>query len=219
MTITYHGHSCFKLKGKNGLVATDPFDEYVGFKMPAMSTDIVTISHDHKDHNQVNKVKGTSKREVPFVINHAGEYEVGGISVFGVQTYHDTAQGADRGENIVFTILIDQVRICHLGDLGHMLTEEHLAKIGMVDVLLIPVGGVYTIGPEDAIKVIRMLEPSIVVPMHYKTSAHAEQVFGDLATVDDFVKVFGAEPEIVDKLNIERDRLPEERQLVVLKRT
>lgn len=216
MDITYHGHSTFKLKGKAGTVVTDPFHEYVGFSMPNLSADIVTVSHQHQDHNQANKVKATARRDKPFIIDQAGEYEVGGISVFGVPTFHDANQGVERGQNIIFTIAVDNVRVCHLGDLGHELTTEQISAIGPVDVLLCPVGGIFTIDPKLAVKTIHDLEPSIAIPMHYKTTAHDQQVFGELATLDEFVKIYGAEVKPVEKISLEKSRLPEETELVVL---
>ncbi|MGD9129012.1 MAG: MBL fold metallo-hydrolase [Candidatus Woesebacteria bacterium] len=219
MTITYHGHSCFRLKGKKGVVVTDPYDDYIGLKMPNLTADIVTVSHDHKDHNKIERVKPSDRREKVFVINHPGEYEVGGISVFGVSTYHDVHGGVERGKNNIFTIIIDGVRVCHLGDLGHLLSQEEAAQIGMVDVLFLPVGGVYTIDPEQAVKVAKFLEPGIVIPMHFKTPAHDEKVFADLATLEDFIKVYDSQPGVEKKLNVEKDRLPEEMELVVLERS
>ncbi len=218
MIITYHGHSSFKLKGKDGSVVTDPFHSYVGFDFPKVSADIVTSSHDHQDHNQVGKVSKTARRDKPFIINAPGEYEVGGISVFGVKTWHDQTQGAERGDNIIFTILLDDLRVCHLGDLGHELSPEQITKIGTVDILLCPVGGVFTIDPKTAVKTIKSLEPSIVIPMHYKTPAHDEEVFGEMSTLEEFLKEYGVEVEAEEKLNIERSRLPEETEVVVLRR-
>ena len=147
MIITYHGHSCFKLKGKRGTVVTDPYDDAVGFSMPRLSADIVTVSHDHFDHNAAGKISGTARRDNPFVIAEPGEYEVGRISVFGTKTYHDSSKGAERGLNTVYTVLIDGMKICHLGDLGHELTADQLDAIGSIDILLCPVGGSFTIGP------------------------------------------------------------------------
>lgn len=219
MIITYLGHSSFKLKGKAGTVVTDPFNDYVGMEMPSTSADVVTISHDHKDHNQVSKVTGTARREKPFVIDTLGEYEVSGISVFGVKTYHDQNKGAERGVNNAFTIYMDGLRICHLGDLGHELNEEQIKEIGSVDILLCPVGGVFTIDPKTAVSVIRTLEPSIVIPMHYKTLDHKDEVFGELATVADFLKEYGVEVTPDDKLMIEANQLPEETEVVVLSRS
>lgn len=219
MTITYHGHSCFKLKGKLGTVVTDPFDNSVGFSPSALSADIVTVSHDHGDHNAVSIVKGTSRRKKPFIIDFPGEYEVGGISVFGSKVFHDDEKGAQRGENIIQVILLDGIRFCHLGDLGHELTEEQVNKVGPIDVLFLPVGGVYTIDHQMAIKVARQLDPSVVIPMHYKTSEHKADVFGEMKTVEEFVNEYGTEVAPVEKLNLDAGRLPEETELVVLSRS
>jgi L-ascorbate metabolism protein UlaG (beta-lactamase superfamily) len=219
MIITYHGHSCFKLKGKRGTVITDPFEAYVGFSPSSLTADIVTVSHQHKDHNAISKVKGTEAHPKPFIIDSPGEYEVGGVSVFGDKMYHDSVGGVERGENTVFTILLDDLRVCHLGDLGHTLTEEQVEKIGLVDILFVPVGGHFTINPEQANEVIRMIEPSIVIPMHFLTPEHDSKVFGDLKTLADFTKEYGIEPAAVPKLSIEKDRLPEETELVILSRT
>lgn len=182
-----------------------------------MSTDIVTVSHDHKDHNAVKSLAGTARRSNPFIVTDAGEYEVGGISVFGVQTYHDANKGVERGKNLVFTVLVDGIRICHLGDLGHELTPEQLEEIGEVDVLLCPVGGVFTIDPEMAVKTIRAIEPGIVIPMHFKSEKHNSEVFGELETLNEFLKVFGVSPTPVAKLELaSKSSLPEETELVVL---
>lgn len=219
MTITYHGHSCFKLKGKLGTVVTDPFNDSVGFSPSALSADIVTISHDHSDHNAISKVKGTSRKDKPFVIDFPGEYEVGGISVFGTKVFHDDEKGAKRGPNLINVILMDGVRICHLGDLGHELTEAQISKIGIIDVLFLPVGGVYTVDPQRAIKIARSLDPSVIIPMHYKTSEHNTDTFGEMKTVEEFLNEYGSEVKPVEKLNIELGRLPEETELVVLSRS
>lgn len=216
MTITYHGHSCFKLKSKRGTVVTDPFSDYVGFSPSSLSADIVTVSHHHPDHDAINKVSGTSRRPKPFVVDAAGEYEVGGISVFGVPSFHDENQGAERGRNTIFTIYADDLRICHLGDLGHLLTDEMIEDIGEIDVLLVPVGGHFTIDPTQAVKVIRQIEPSLVIPMHFKTEMHKQDIFGDLKTVQDFVKEYGVEVSPVEKLELDESALPEETEVVVL---
>ena len=217
MTITYHGHSTFKIKGKIGTVVTDPFDDYIGLVLPKMSADIITVSHDHNDHNAVKSLTGTSRRANPFIVTDAGEYEVGGISVFGVQTFHDANGGVERGTNMVFTLLVDGIRICHLGDLGHELTPGQLEEIGEVDVLLCPVGGVYTIDPDLAVKTIRAIEPGIVIPMHYKSEKHNTDVFGDVKTLEDFLKVYGVSPTPVAKLELaSKSSVPEETELVVL---
>lgn len=217
MIITYHGHSCFKLKGSRGTVVTDPYEDSVGFSMPRLSADIVTVSHDHSDHNAYGKIGSTSRRDKPFIITEAGEYEVGRISVFGTSTFHDANQGADRGKNIVYTIFMDGMRVCHLGDLGHELTADQLDAIGSIDILLFPVGGVYTIDPEQAVKTVRALEPSIAIPMHYRTPEHDQDSFGQLKTMDDFANEYGLDPAPVAKFDISRAQLPEETELVVMR--
>lgn len=216
MEISYYGHSTFKLKGKAGSVVTDPFDNYIGLTLPTLSADIVTVSHDHKDHNATIKVKGTTRREKPFIVDQAGEYEVGDISIFGTKTFHDETEGSKRGENTVFTIMLDEITVCHLGDLGHELTSEQISEIGAVDVVLCPVGGVFTIDPALAAKTIRSLEPSIAIPMHYKTAAHNQDIFGEVKELSDFLKVYGVETAPIERLKLEKDRLPEETELVVL---
>lgn len=216
MIITYHGHACFKLKGKRGTIVTDPYNDSIGLSLPRLSADIVTVSHDHDDHSASSKVTASSRRDRAFVIDQPGEYEVAGISVFGVRSYHDDVGGAERGENNIFTSLLDEIRVCHLGDLGHELTQEQLDSIGSVDILLCPVGGHYTIDPATAVKVIRALEPSIAIPMHYRTAQHDAGIFGEAAELDAFLKEYGVEPERQAKLDIELSRLPEETQLVVL---
>lgn len=216
MDITYHGHSCFKLKGKVGTVVTDPYEGSVGLNLPALSADLVTVSHQHPDHNAWKKIKTTARRERPFIIAEAGEYEVAGISVFGTPSWHDDHQGVERGNNIIFTIMIDDLTVCHLGDLGHELSADQLAQIGSVDIVLCPVGGVYTIDPQLAVKTIHALEPSLVIPMHYRTSQHDVKVFGELSELADFLKVYGVEVAPVPSLSVDRSRLPEETELVVL---
>ena len=215
MEITYYGHSTFKLKGKLGTVVTDPFPPKVGWALPTLSTDIITVSHDHYDHNAVAKLSGTARRAQPFVVSKPGEYEVGGVSVFGVKTYHDDQHGAERGDNTVFTILMDDVKLCHLGDLGHELSPEQLDEIGVVDVLFCPVGGVYSLDPKLAVKVIQQVEPSYVIPMHYRTPQHAAEL-ASLATVEDFLKEYGVSPTPQPKLNLEKGKIPEETELVIL---
>ncbi len=216
MEITYFGHSSFKLRGKTGTVVTDPFSNKIGLPFPSVSADIVTVSHSHYDHNATTQVKGTARRAQPFVISYPGEYEVGGVSVFGLPTYHDNKNGAERGENTVFTIVVDEVKICHLGDLGHEFTNEQLEEMSEVDVLLCPVGGFFTIDPKAAVKVIQQIEPSYVIPMHYKTPQHDQEGFEKVATLESFLKEYGASPAPVAKLSVEKNKMPEETQLVVL---
>jgi len=207
MDITYLGHSCFKLRGKSGVVVTDPFGDGVGIKIPKVSADVVTSSHDHFDHNAVDIVRGTSTREQPFVINAPGEYEIQGISVFGF--------ACERGKNTIYTVHVDDIVIAHLGDLSHELSQRQVDQINGVDVLLVPVGGVYTIDPQVAIKVIEQVEPIYVIPMHYKVKGMAKD-FDKLKSVEEFVKEAGVESKSQDKLSIQKSTLPEDREIVVL---
>lgn len=219
MEITYLGHSCFRIKGKKSIIVTDPYEHpQLGFKMPQTSADIVTVSHHHQDHNYVAGVKGTTKRKEPFVVDGPGEYEIGGVSIFGIASFHDKSNGAKRGENTIYLITLDGLRLVHLGDLGHKLTEAELEEVNGVDILFIPVGGTYTIDDNEAIEVIGQIEPAIIIPMHYKTT-DMKPDFGIEITVDDFLKTIGEETnKAKDKLIISKDKLPEEREIVVLKR-
>lgn len=217
MQITYLGHSSFKLKGRVGTVITDPFlPAAVGLSYPSVSADLVTVSHQHDDHNAFAQIKGTTRRPKPFLVSEPGEYEVGGISVFGFESYHDQTQGAERGSNTIFLILIDDIRVCHLGDLGHQPSTELIEAIGSVDLLLCPVGGVYTLDPSEAVKTIRLIEPALVIPMHYRTPQHRPEIFADLKTATEFLQSYGTEAQPELKLELTAGRLPEETELHLL---
>lgn len=214
MEITYLGHSSFKLRGKNVTVVTDPYDsDMVGIKFPRhTSADIVTVSHDHADHNAVNVLEGS-----PFIVRGPGEYEIKGVSIIGVAAYHDNEKGAKRGRNTLYNIHIDGISIAHLGDLGHELTSSEVEALGNVDILLIPVGGTFTIDAETAAKVVAEIDPKIVIPMHYGRPELNPKTFGDLLTVGAFLKEMGKETIIPQsKLAISKDKLPQELQVVVL---
>lgn len=212
MDITYLGHSAFKLRGKIATVVTDPYSSTVGFDLPKVSADIVTISHQHDDHNAFEKISGTSRRPEPYVIQAPGEYEVSGVGVFGWQTYHDDKEGKERGKNTIYIIHLDGLRICHLGDLGHVLSESQIHQIGEIDVLLIPVGGFYTINAKQAVEVVKSLQPSIVVPMHFQTPKHNSDRFAQVAPVTQFLTEMGIEEplETQEKLVLTPSDLPEE---------
>ncbi len=200
MDIQYLGHSCFKLKGKKASVVIDPYHkESVGFGLPKLSADIVLSSHDHEDHNNVAAVKGTARRKEPFVIKEPGEYEIEGVSIFGYQTYHDEVEGEERGENVVFRVQLDGVNLVHLGDLGQMLTKKMIGEFGNVDVMMVPVGGVYTIDAERAWKLANEIGAEIIIPMHYRTEKHNQEIFGKMAGLDEFLKVYGGEVRRVEE--------------------
>lgn len=214
MEISYLGHSSFKIKGKETTIITDPFSsDFVGLKFPKVEADIVTVSHNHKDHNFIQAVEGA-----PFIIDSPGEYEVKGISIFGYPSFHDSKSGAERGINNIFLIEIDGINICHLGDLGVKLTDKIVEEISIADILLVPVGGITTIGPEEAVEVIKQIEPLIVIPMHFKVEGMDEN-FSKFSGVEQFLKEMGVEnAEKLDKLSITKDKLPEETKVVVLER-
>lgn len=212
MEIYYLGHSSFKIKGKVATIVTDPFDQgMVGLKFPKTEADIVTISHDHKDHNAMLLIGGT-----PYIISGPGEYEIKGIHVLGVSVFHDDRQGAERGKNVMYQYIIDGMTLVHLGDLGHKLTSDQAKEIGTCDILFIPVGGYWTIGADIASEVAAQFEPKIIIPMHYKRSG-LKSDFDVLSGVDKFLKEMGKEEVApVAKLSITKDKLPEDTEVVVL---
>lgn len=184
--------------------------------MPKLSADIVTVSHDHGDHNKAELVGGTTKRPKPMVVREPGEYEVGGVSVIGTEVFHDEQEGAERGKNIVFTFLVDGLIVCHLGDLGHKLSEAQIEEIGQVDILLVPVGGTFTINASKAAEVVEQLSPSIVIPMHFKHEGMKPE-FDQLTGVEEFVTKAGlGQAKTTDVLRVTKDELPEDTELYIL---
>lgn len=220
MEITYLGHASFKLKGKTATVVIDPFDaSIVGISFPKVAAEVVISSHNHPDHAAVERVSGTTTRPHPMVINAPGEYEVQGVSIFGYKTFHDNKEGVERGKNMISVVHMDEVVAAHLGDLGHTLNDKILEEVGEVDVLFVPVGGFYTIGPEQALEVIEQLEPSLVIPMHFRAPGMGSS-FDKLATIEEFLKLAGAENARREtKLTVTQQSLPEDREVVVLERS
>ncbi|OGM29138.1 hypothetical protein A2801_01835 [Candidatus Woesebacteria bacterium RIFCSPHIGHO2_01_FULL_41_10] len=213
MDIIYLGHSSFKLstsKGPN--VLTDPYDpEMLGFSFPKISAEIVTVSHDHGDHNRSDLVSDVQK-----VISGPGEYEVNGVSVIGIGSYHDDKKGAERGKNTMYVIEMEGLRIAHLGDLGHKLSEGQATKLGDIDVLFIPVGGEYTINVETAIEVVHSIEPKVIIPMHYKAAGINEKTFAKLAPLEEFVSAIGLNSEEMTKLTVKAGDLDEDNHRLVI---
>jgi len=213
MEISYYGHSCFLLRSKRATVLIDPFADYVGWRLPKLEADIVCCSHQHRDHNCLERIKGE-----PFIITEPGEYEIKGVSVVGLPTWHDNKKGEERGENTVFIINMAGFQICHLGDLGHVLSNKQRDEINGVEVLMIPVGGVYTLGTKRAVEVIKQIEPSYVLPMHFQTKESGKD-FKDLATLDEFLKQAEVEDTTSQpKLRLDSADLPEEPKIVILER-
>lgn len=212
MEIRFLGHSCFQIKGRKAIVVTDPYDASCGLKLPKVSADIVTVSHRHADHNNVAAVSGTARRKKPFVVAGPGEYEIAGVSIFGLPSFHDDVKGKKRGKNTLYILEMDNLRLGHLGDLGELLNDKQIEAMNGLDLLFIPVGGVYTINAHQAVEVVTKIQPKIVIPMHYKVP----KLNLNLAPVDDFLKASGVEGfKPVDKLVISYDKLPEERMTVV----
>ncbi len=212
MDITYLGHSSFRIKGKTASLITDPYDvQKVGLKYPRISAEIVTVSHDHTDHNMVENVSGVKK-----VIDGPGEYEVLGISIIGIGTFHDEKKGGLRGKNTIYVIEVDGLRIAHLGDLGHKLTDKILSVMGNIDILLVPVGGEYTVGPAVAADIVRSIEPGIVIPMHYQVAGLKQDTFKKLEKVEPFLSDLGLPIEKLDKLTVKKESLDIENKVVVL---
>lgn len=217
MNILYYGHACFKLKSKRVSIVTDPYDPAkVGFKLPQLEADIVTISHDHQDHNFQKKVATPQGKQL-FPITGPGEYEIANCSIFGYPAWHDQQQGAQRGANIIYVIEMDQVRIAHLGDLGHQIDDHLLEEIGDIDVLLIPVGGTYTLDGPQAAELTKKISPRIVVPMHYQLPGLNPETFSKLTDEKPFLSQLGVKVREDSKLSIKKSDLPEEMEAVVLK--
>lgn len=208
MKITWHGHSCFKIVTSNTVIVTDPFSKDIGLRPISCEADIVTVSHDHYDHNNTSSLRGA-----PFVVDGPGEYELKGISIKGIGSFHDEKRGKERGLNTLFVIEAEGIRICHLGDLGQKeLTDEQLEALGEIDILMIPVGGVYTIDGEEAAAIINRIEPKIVIPMHYKIP----NLTIKLQESDAFLKEIGAGKEVIDQLIIKKKDLPKEEMRVIV---
>jgi len=208
MEITWLGHSCFKIKGSQATVITDPYSPELGYRLGRFNARIVTVSHEHPGHCYVQGIGGQ-----PRVVKGPGEYEISGVLIIGIATFHDGEGGKKRGKNTVYLMEIDEVSVCHLGDLGHVLNPEQVEEIDNVDVLLLPVGGVSTINASKAAEVVRQLEPKAVIPMHYKTPALKRE----LEPVEQFLKEIGAKQvEPLPKLSITKSNLPPSTQVFLL---
>ena len=208
MDVNWLGHSCFRIRGKQTVIITDPYPPDLGYSLGKPTADIVTVSHQHPSHSYVQGVSGE-----PRLVTRPGEYEIGGVLIIGIPTFHDAVGGRNRGKNNVYLMEVDGVSICHLGDLGHVLTAEQVEGIDDVDVLLLPVGGVSTINAAMAAEVIRQLEPKVVVPMHYKTSVLSRE----LKPVEEFLKEMGIEQiNSQPKLSLTPSSLPASTQVFLL---
>jgi len=207
LDVTWLGHGCFRLRGRSAAVVTDPFPPSIGLKLPRLDADLVTISHEHENHSYAQVMRDA------YEIRGSGEYEVAGVSVIGVPTFHDAQKGAKHGRNTVYLIEIDDVRVCHLGDLGHALDDAEAEAISAPDVLLVPVGGHTSINAAQAAEIVRQLEPRYVVPMHYAIPG----LKLELDPLDRFLKemaVAASEPQ--PKLSVSASSGEYETKVVVL---
>jgi len=213
LKIQWIGHACFRIVAQDGtVILTDPFDESVPYKFPEEPADIVTVSHEHFDHNAVGRVKGN-----PEVVRGLGEHTVRGITFWGIPSYHDQKGGRERGRNVIFRFQVDGIMLAHFGDLGHTLNAEQQRPLSEVEVALLPVGGHFTIGPKEAVEVIRMLpQLKVVIPMHVKTELIKDwpivPVDKFLEEVDLPIKRFDA-----SEVEIKKESLPQQKEVWVLR--
>jgi L-ascorbate metabolism protein UlaG (beta-lactamase superfamily) len=200
MKIRWFGHACFGIVSANGTrIITDPFDESVGYPMPDAEADIVTTSHGHFDHNHTKGIKGNFRH-----LHKPGEYNVSGIGIKGIPTFHDDSKGTKRGANVVFVFRVDGLTVCHCGDLGHDFSREQAEELSDIDILIIPVGGTYTIDARTAAKIVKTLNPRVTIPMHYKTEAINFPITG----VENFLElVDGCGTERIKELDVDKDSI------------
>lgn len=212
MHITWLGHSAFKLQDKIGAdgitLVIDPFDDKLGIKMPKLEADILLITHDHPNHNNRAAIKGT-----PYIVDCAGEYEVKNVAIEGVIVPHDTVKGKAKGNVIAYRIDMDDISIAHLSDLADELDPKQLEPLGGVDILIVPVGGKFTLDAKKAVQVVSQVEPRIVIPMHYMTDGVKLELDG----IEKFIKELGVKPRYEEKLKVSKKDLPsEDMELVIL---
>jgi len=213
MVFQWYGQSFFRIDTKDAVIAVDPFSKKPdsGFvKVPRFRADVVLISHDHWDHSNVAALEGE-----PVVLKGPGEYEVKGIFIQGIPSWHDEKNGEERGSNTIFVIETEEMRVCHMGDIGtKKLPEDALERIGDADVLMIPVGGKYTVDAAGAWALIREIEPRIVIPMHYKIPGLTLPIDGP----EKFLKEAGAKPDLIERFSIRKKDIPLEGLKTVLMR-
>jgi L-ascorbate metabolism protein UlaG (beta-lactamase superfamily) len=211
MDITWYGHSCLRLKDRNTTVVTDPYDKTLGLSLPRLKADVVTVSHANPHHNYVAGVKGDFK-----VIDSPGEYEIGGVFITGINLTplkKRSKSGQTDSKNIVYVIYLDDIAVCHLGDLKHVPNQNQVEDMGSIDVLMVPVGGHKALNAAQAAEVISLIEPYIVIPIHYRLPDLAV----NLEPIDKFLKEMGVtKAQTETTLKLSKTGLPEETQIVLM---
>lgn len=213
MEITWYGHSFFEIQGKipggKIVIAIDPFDKNIGLSPKKTKAHILLLSHNHSDHANKDIVSNfpseNEQKTEPLLIEEPGEYEVKGVKIKGISSFHDKNGGKERGDNTVFIIDIEDIKVCHMGDFGEEeLSNEQAKEIIGIDILLIPVGGKFTISGKEAGKIVSQVEPKIVIPMHYKT----KELNMDIEDETSFLNFIGVkEKEKIKKLKIQKNEL------------
>lgn len=207
--IRWFGHNCFRIRGKEATIITDPVGKKTGYKMAKQTADIVTVSHEHPGHTNVAAVKAGFQ-----LVDGPGEYEVHDVFIQGMRTYHDAEKGASRGYNTIYHFGVGGLTFAHLGDLGHALGDEQVESLGNVDVLFAPAGGGPLLSASDMAEVVGAISPKMLIPMQFQTAK------GDKSRepLEPFAKHIGVEmPTPVDKLTVRASDLTDQMQFVVLK--
>jgi L-ascorbate metabolism protein UlaG (beta-lactamase superfamily) len=206
--IKWFGHACFRLRSRDATILTDPVPRSFGYKVDKQKVDIVTISHDHPGHNNVDLASGEPK-----LVNGPGEYEMNDVFITGIATWHDEQKGAEHGRNTAYLFDLEDLVVCHLGDLGHTLTEAQVESMSSADVVIIPVGGGTALDATKAVEVIGQLEPKIVIPMQYQTPSGDSQ----RDPLERFLKEMGiTDVTPRDKLTVRGNDLGDSLEVVVL---
>ncbi|MDP2719693.1 MAG: MBL fold metallo-hydrolase [Dehalococcoidia bacterium] len=225
MEITWLGHSCFRIKGKEATLITDPCSPETGYNINSPQADIVTVSHDHRGHNYIAPIepvpvpplRGIAPDAIiyarPKLIHGPGEYEIANVLITGIPAFHDSEEGGQRGKNCVYSIEIDGMTLCHLGDIGHSLSSGLVDSLSGLDVLFLPVGGNSTINAVTAVEILRALEPKIIIPMHYLTEKSAV----NLEPLDRFLSHMALKDVVpVNRLSVTRSNLTDQNRVVVM---
>ncbi len=207
--ITWYGHAMFSIEAMDGRrLVMDPFSPKIGKEPPSLEADAVTLSHDHYDHNEWRSVRGN-----PRVIKEPGEFSLDGIAIRGIPAFHDEVEGAKRGRDIIFKISVDQITIAHMGDYGQEeLSEEQRRELQGVDVLMLPIGGVYTIDASQALEIVDELQPKVVIPMHYKIP----EVNIEIGGVEPFTAKAGRVERKPSTISLNERNIPEETEVWVM---